>query len=127
MAAQQVDPGALELVERPGLRRGQEPERRVERAGLEARLRRRQRALRTPRRVDGQRDGALEERGRGGDAAASLRPAGRALELGGDLLVGPGRRRGRGARRAGPGPSRRSVASASARCTRWRSSAAAER
>ena len=94
VAAQQVDPGALELVERSGLRRGQEPERRVERAGLEARLRRGQRALRAPRRVGGQRDGALQERGRGGESAASLRPAGRALELGGDLLVGSRRRSG---------------------------------
>ena len=89
------------------LRRDQEPEGRVEGAGLEARLRRSQRALRTPRRLDRQRDGTLQERRRCRDAAASLRPAGRALELGGDLLVRARCRRGLGARRAGPGPSRR--------------------
>ena len=58
-----------------------------ERAGLDAGLRGRQRAFTAPRRVRGQRDGALQEGGRGGDPAASLRPAGRALELGGDVLV----------------------------------------
>jgi hypothetical protein len=36
VAAQQVDPGALEPVERSGLRRGHQPERRVERPRLEA-------------------------------------------------------------------------------------------
>ena len=40
VAAEQVHPGALDIVERPGLRRGQESQSRVERAGLEARLRR---------------------------------------------------------------------------------------
>jgi hypothetical protein len=49
VGANQVDPGALGLVERSVLRRGQEPERRVERAGLEACLRRGQRAVRPPR------------------------------------------------------------------------------
>ena len=87
LAAQQVHLGALELVERPGLRRRQQPESRVERAGLQARLRRGQSAIRPPRRVLGQRDGALQERRRGGEPAARLRPAGRALELDGDLLV----------------------------------------
>ena len=94
VGTQQVDPGALELVERPGLRRGDQPESRVEFAGLQARLRRGQRAIRPPRRVLRQRDGALQERRRGGEPAARLRPAGRALELQGDLLVRP--RRGRG-------------------------------
>ena len=90
LAAHQVHPGALELVECSGLRRSQEPERRVERAGLEAGLRRGQGALRPPSGVESQRDRALQERGGGGDPAASLRPAGRALQLGGDLLVRPG-------------------------------------
>ena len=40
VAAQHRNASALELVERPGLRRGHQPERRVERAALEARLRR---------------------------------------------------------------------------------------
>ena len=48
-----------------------------------------------------------EERGRRGDAAAGLRPAGRALELVGDLLVRLRRAAGRDARPAGPGRSRR--------------------
>ena len=66
----------------------------VERAGLQARLRGGQRALATPRRVPRQRDGALQERGRGGDPAARLRPTRRTLELEGDLFVGLRRRRG---------------------------------
>jgi len=41
----------------------------------------------------------LQERRRRGDAATRLRPAGRAFELGGDLLVGP-----RGGAGAVPGP-----------------------
>ena len=56
-------------------------------AGLEARLRRGQSAIGPPRRVLRQRDRALQERRRGGEPAARLRPAGRALELHGDLLV----------------------------------------
>jgi hypothetical protein len=94
VGADQVDAGALELVERPGVRRGQEFERRVERAGLKARLRRGKRALRAPHRVDCQRDGALQERSCGGEPAASLRPVGRALELSGDFLGGSRRRSG---------------------------------
>ena len=99
LTAHQVHPGALELIQRPGLRRGHERERRLERAGLEARLRRGQRALGSSRRVDRELGGALQERGRRGDAAAGLRTAGRAFELGGDLLVGP-----RGGAGAVPGP-----------------------
>jgi len=55
-------------------------------------LGRRQRALRTPRRVGCQRNSALQKRGCGGDPAASLSPAGRQLELEGNLLVGRERR-----------------------------------
>jgi hypothetical protein len=76
-------------VERGGLRRGQQPQHRVERPGLEADFGRGQRPLPTPRRVHGQRHRPLQERGRRGQPAARLGPAGRALELGGDLLVGP--------------------------------------
>jgi len=46
-----------------------------------------QRALRAPHRVDCQRNGALQKRGRGGDPAASLSPVSRQLELEGNLLV----------------------------------------
>src|SRR4029078_1915734 len=40
------------------------------------------------RRVDGQRHGSLEERGRSGETAAGLRARRRLLELGGYLLFG---------------------------------------
>ena len=99
MAPQEIHPGALEFVERSGLRGDDEPERRGERAGLEARFRRGQRALGSSRRIDRELGGALQERGRRGDAAASLRTAGRAFELGGDLLIGP-----RGGAGPVPGP-----------------------
>jgi hypothetical protein len=48
--------------------------------------------LGAPRRVGGQRNGALQKRGCGGDPAASLSAAGRQLELEGNLLVGCERR-----------------------------------
>ena len=92
LGPEQLDARAPELVQRPGLRGRQEPVRHVERPGPEARLRGGERSLGPPRGIAGQRDRALQERGRGGQAAARLRPAGRALELRGDLLVGPGRR-----------------------------------
>jgi hypothetical protein len=47
-----------------------------------------------PRRIRCHAGGALEERGRGGEAAARLRPACRALQFGGDVLVQFGQRRG---------------------------------
>ena len=68
-----------------------EPKSRVERPSLEARLRRCERAFRTSRRVHCQCDGALQERGRRGDSAASLCPASRTLEFGGDFLARSGR------------------------------------
>jgi hypothetical protein len=92
LGPQNVVARALVLVERPGLRRGEQPAGRVERTRLEARLRRGECPLATSSRVSGERDGTLEEGGGGGDAPASLRAAGRALELGGDILVGALRR-----------------------------------
>ena len=83
--------GGLQRVERPGLDRDQQPQRRVERAGVALGLGRREQALRPAGGVGGQRRRALQERGRRGQAAARLRAAGRALELRGDVLVGPGR------------------------------------
>jgi hypothetical protein len=80
--------GALELVERPGLRRGRQLQRFGERAGLQVSLGRGQRALGSLRRVDRKLGGSLQERGCCGDAAAGLRAAGRAFEFGGDLLIG---------------------------------------
>ena len=85
-----------------------------------------ERPLGAARRVFGQLDCSLQERGGGGDAATSLGAAGRSFQLGGDVLVGPGAAQARcHARRSGSVSA--SVASASARCTRWRSWVAAER
>ena len=90
MAPQERGSRALEAVERAGLRRGQEPLRRLELAGLEARLRRGQRAPRLERRVGGQRRRPLEERRCGREAAAALRSSCGALEVGGHGFVGSG-------------------------------------
>ena len=88
---QQIHAGSPELVQRSGLRGRQQPERRVERAGLQVGLRRRQHALGAAGRIDRQVGRPPQERGRGGEPAAGLRPARRALELGRDVLVGPAR------------------------------------
>jgi hypothetical protein len=82
----------LALVQCSGLRRGHEPESGIERASLKTRLGRGKCALCTPRRVHGQRDGALQERGRRCDSAARLSSAGGALELCGDFLARSRRR-----------------------------------
>ena len=92
LPAQQVGPGSLELVKRSRLRRGQQPQRRIERAGLGRYPRRGQRALRPPGRFERQRGRPFQERGRRRQPAARLRPAGRALQLGSDVLIGPRRR-----------------------------------
>jgi len=81
LPAQQLHPGALKLVERPGLRCGQQPKCEIERAGVQTGLGGVQRAVGTTRGLVGQRDGALQERRRGGEPAAYLRPPDRALEL----------------------------------------------
>jgi pimeloyl-ACP methyl ester carboxylesterase len=95
MAPEQFHPSALELVERLDVCGGHQAERPVEGAGLEARVRGSQRALRAPAGVLCEHDGAVQERRRGGQAAARLRAPGRTLELSGDLLVGSRRRRGK--------------------------------
>ena len=127
LRAEQVDPGALELVERSGLGDGQQSECRVGRAGQVLGLRRGERALRPARGVGRQRGGTLQKRGRCRQPSARLSAARRALEL--------GRRRPRRAP-ASPGQDARrgdrdrpsgSVASASARCTACRSSGDAAR
>ena len=66
----------------------------VERARPQAGLGGGERPVGSSRRVAGQRDRALQERRRGGEAAARLRPTRRSLELERDLLVGTRRRRG---------------------------------
>ena len=90
LAAEQSRSCALEPVKRVGLRCRQEPLHRVERSGEVRRLRRGQRALRASRRVDGELDRPLQERGGCGHPAARLRPTGRPFEFERHLLVGPG-------------------------------------
>ena len=100
LAAQEIHPGALELIQCSALRRGHEPERASNEPAW--RLAWAAASARSARRA-GSAVSATERcrNGRGRDPAASLRPAGRALELGGDVLVGPGRG-------LGPVPGRRS-------------------
>jgi hypothetical protein len=87
LGAQQLAACAPELVRRGRVRRAQEPESLVERAGLQAGLRGGERTLRLPGGLPRQRDRTLQERRRRGETAAGLRPARRALELQGDALV----------------------------------------
>jgi hypothetical protein len=87
MAADEVRTCSLGLVERAVLNAGNQPEGRIERPSLEARLRRGERTLCTSRRVRCQGHGALQERGLSGDSAASLCPASRTLKFGGDFLA----------------------------------------
>ena len=61
------------------------------RAGVPLGPGRREQPLRPAAGFGGQHRRALQERGRRGQAAAGLGPAGRTLQLGGDVLVGPGR------------------------------------
>ena len=88
LPAQQIHPGALELVRHPRLRCGQQLESCIERPRVQAGLRGCQRAVHASRRVTRQRDRAPQESGRRGQPAARPRASGRPLELEGDLLVG---------------------------------------
>jgi hypothetical protein len=63
----------------------------VERTGVALRPGRREQPLGTATGFGRQHRRTLEERGRRGQAPARLRAIGRALELLGDVLVGPGR------------------------------------
>ena len=94
LGQEQIHARTSELVERPGLRRRQEATGDVERPRPQARLRRCQRPVGSPRGIARQRDRALQERGRGSGAAARLRPPRRQLQLARDLLVRPGGRGG---------------------------------
>ena len=91
LPAQQVHPGALQLIQRAGFRRGQQLQGRSERAGLHVGLRRGQRPLGAAGGINGQQYGALQERRGRGQPAAGLRPARRPLQLRCDLLVRAGR------------------------------------
>jgi hypothetical protein len=88
MATHEIRARSLELVKLLGLGHGHQPEGLSEGPGVKTRLGCRNRPLRSARRILGQLDCPAEKRGSGGDAAAGLRTARRAFELGSDLLVG---------------------------------------
>ena len=92
LAPQLLDLRRLQRVDRAGLDRDQQLQRRVERAGVVLRSRRGEQAARAGRGFGRERGRGLEERGGGRDAAARQRAAGRAFQLLGDALVGRGRR-----------------------------------
>ena len=92
LRAQPLQPRALKLVERGKLGGRQQLERRVRGPGIELRLRGGQGPPAPLRRIGGQLRRARQERRSRGRAAAGLRPVGRALELGGHLLVDTHRR-----------------------------------
>ena len=91
LSAQVLHLDGLQGVKWARLDRDQQPQCRVERAGVALRPGRRQEALRTACGFGGQRRGAFDEGGRRGQAPAGLRSASRAFELLGDVLVRPGR------------------------------------
>jgi hypothetical protein len=92
LRAQQLGAGSLELVQRAGLRDRQQPQRRVVRAGLVLALCGEERALGAAPGIGGQLGGPFVKCGAGCQAASRPRSPGRALQLGGDVLVEPGRR-----------------------------------
>ena len=84
---EQIHARPPELVERPGLRGRQQPVGHFERPCAQAGLGGCERSVGAPRGISGQCDRTLQERGRGGQAAARLRADRGALELRRDLLV----------------------------------------
>jgi hypothetical protein len=91
LRAQQVAAGPLQFVQRPGLCHGQQAERGVRCARPVLGLRRGQRPLGAPRRVQRQPGGPLQERGRRRQTTAALGPACAMLKFGGNVLIGAGR------------------------------------
>ena len=91
LPAQQVHPGALQLIQRSGFRRGQQLQGRPERAGLQVGLRRGERPLGPAGGIDAQQHRTLQERRGRGQPAAGLGPVRRPLQLGRDLFVRAGR------------------------------------
>ena len=87
LGLQQIHAGSSEFVQRAGLRGRQQPERLVERAGLQLGLCRRQHALGAAARVGRQVGRASQERCCGSEPPAGLRPTGGPLELRRDILV----------------------------------------
>ena len=89
LPAQVLHLGCPQSVKRASLDRDQQPECLVESAGIAFRFGACEQALRTVSGFRRQDRRSLEERGRRGEAPARMRSAGRALELLGDVLVGP--------------------------------------
>ena len=75
-------------------RRPQQPKRGVECARPQARFGGGERSVGAPRRIAGQRDRTLQERGRGRETAPGVRSAGRTLQLHRNVLIGAGGRGG---------------------------------
>jgi hypothetical protein len=88
LAAQVLCLGGTQFVWRSGVGGGQQVQRRVEGAGVALGPRRVEQPLRPAGRIRRQRRGAVEVRGRRGQAATGLRPARGPGQLGGDVLVG---------------------------------------
>jgi hypothetical protein len=91
LGSQEINAGTLEFVQRCGLGHAEQLDRGIERARLDLGLSSGQGSGGPRRGLRGQRRRALEERGRGGQTPACLRPAGRAFQFGGHRLVWPGR------------------------------------
>ena len=127
LSAQHLDAGAPELVERLGVDRAEQSQCGVERTGVALGPGRRQPPRGSARWVGRQRAGALEERGRGGEPAASLRPGRRALQFHGDRARPEPSTPGRRCQARRSGSTCGSVASASARWTARRSCSVADR
>jgi hypothetical protein len=87
MSAQQIGPGALQLRKRTGLGGHHQLPGLVVGPGLQIGRRRRQQPVAAPHRVGGEQHRLLQERRGGGRTAACLGPAGRPLQVRGDLLV----------------------------------------
>ncbi len=94
LRAQPLHPRALELVERGELRAREQRVGRFRSARLQLRLRGGERTHSSTRGIGSQLGRPLQEGGGRRNAAAALRPAGRALQLIRHPLVGPGRRLG---------------------------------
>ncbi len=90
LPAQQVHPGALQLIQRPGLRRGQQLQGRPERPGLHVGPRRGERPLGPAGRINAQQHRTLQKRRGRGQPAAGLGPVRGPLQLGRHLLIRPG-------------------------------------
>ena len=94
LRAQPLHPRALELVERGEFRGREQRVRRFRRARVQLGLGCGERSRTPACGIGSQLGRSLQERGHGRDAAATLRPVGRALQVASDRLVEAGRRVG---------------------------------